>query len=325
MDLSGSWIASRRAVLAAAALVAASSAGIAQQGPGRIVVGFPAGGSSDTLARLVAEKLEGELHRKFIVENRVGAGGRIAAEAVKNAPPDGATILLANTSMMVIAPVIYRENRYDAVKDFTPLTRATEFQVALATANVTGAKDFPALMEWMKANPDKASIGVPAPASLPHLYSLAFTRASGLPLQVVAFQGGAPLAQNLSGGHVATGVSSAADFARAHTGGLFRLVAASGTKRHPTLPDVPTFSELGIRGMEANGWDGFFLPAGADAALAARYAAALRKVLAEPDIVSKVESFGQFASPSSPAELHDQIVAEQALWRPVIEANKLQQ
>lgn len=313
------------AAIVGAPLVPAFGQALPFEGNGRIVVGFPAGGSSDTLARIVADKLEAELGRKFIVENRVGAGGRLAAEAVKGAAKDGSTILLANTSMMVISPLVYKENRYDALADFAPLSRATEFQVALATSNATNAKDFPALLAWMKANPDKASIGVPAPASLPHLYSLAFTKTSGLPLQVVPFQGGAPLAQNLSGGHIGAGVSSAADFAKAHQGGLFRIVASSGIKRHPSLPDVPTFRELGLKGMDLNAWDGFFLPAGTPPSVIGRYAAALRKVLADPDITSKVEAFGQFASPSTPGELKEQIATEQAFWRPIVEENKLQQ
>lgn len=288
-------------------------------GPVRIVAGFPAGGSSDAMARLIAERLEAALGRRFIVENKAGAGGRIAAEEVKNAPPDGSVLLLANTSMMVLAPVTFTDIRYDAANDFAPVARLADFQVALATGQMTGARTLADLMAFARANPDKATFGVPAAGSLPHLTGLAFAAASGVPMQPVVFQGGAPIAQALLGGHLAMGLGASADYAGQHQSGAMRIVGMTGTRRHPSLPDVPTFAEAGIRGLEDTAWSALFLPKGATPALAETLRAAIQAALAAPDVIARLEAQAFLVNYGAPAEVARQIVEEQARWRPVVE------
>jgi tripartite-type tricarboxylate transporter receptor subunit TctC len=211
----------RRAALAmlgvATALPAARPA-MAQTGAVRIVAGFAAGGSSDAMARLIAERMGELTGRRVIVENRAGAGGRLAAEEVRRAAPDGTTLLLANTSMMVLAPITINDIRYDPVADFAPVAGLADFQVALATGPMTAAKTLADLLAWARSNPEKANYGVPAAGSLPHLTGLEFAKAAGSPMQVVLFQGGAPISQQIIGGHLAMGLGASADFAEQHDG-----------------------------------------------------------------------------------------------------------
>ena len=132
------------------------------QGPVRIYAGFAAGGQSDILARLVADRLKDRLGRPVLVENKAGAGGRIAVDLVKIAPPDGSALVLANIAQMSTAPLVFTDLTYDPIKDFEPVTKAADFQVALATGTLTQATDFTTMITWLKANPEKGSSGVPA-------------------------------------------------------------------------------------------------------------------------------------------------------------------
>lgn len=313
---------SRRAAIAVALLIGSMPLAAQELPPGpiRIVAGFAAGGSSDAMARLVAEKIELLVGRKMIVENKAGAGGRLAAEDVKRAPADGSVMLLANTSMMVLAPVIFSDIRYDAVDDFAPVAQLADFQVALATGKLTGATTLGELMAWVKANPAQANYGVPAAGSLPHLTALAFEKEAATAMQVVVFQGGAPIAQAMAGGHIAMGLGASADYAEQHRGGLVRLVAMTGKLRHPALPDVPTFSELGFKGLEDTAWSGLFLPKGTPAAVVETYRAAVQTVLGMPDVRARLESLGFLVTFAGPAAVTDLIKQDQAKWRPVVEA-----
>jgi tripartite-type tricarboxylate transporter receptor subunit TctC len=312
----------RRTVLAMAASSAAWPvfAQTLPQGPIRIVAGFAAGGSSDAMARLIADKLEALLGRRIIVENKPGAGGRLAAEEVKRAPADGSVVLLANTSMMVLAPLAFVDIRYDAVEDFAPIARLADFQVALATGKLTGAASMPALLSWLKANPSQANYGVPAAGSLPHLTALALEKEAGIPMQVVVFQGGAPIAQAMAGGHLAMGLGASADYAEQHRGKLVNLVAMTGTVRHPALPDVPTFQELGFKGMIDTAWSGLFLPRSSSTAIIEIYRAAVEATLAMPDVRTKLEALGFLVTYGAPDAVTALIRQDQARWQPVVEA-----
>lgn len=309
----------RTAMALSLAALSASPLRAQSQGPVRIVAGFAAGGSSDAMARLIAERLEAALGRRIIVENKPGAGGRIAAEEVSNAVPDGSVLLLANTSMMVLAPVTFSDIRYDASRDFAPVARLADFQVALATGPLTAARTLADLMAFARANPDKATYGVPAAGSLPHLTGLAFAAASGVPMQAVVFQGGAPIAQAMAGGHLAMGLGASADYAAQHQGNALRIVAMTGTRRHPSLPDVPTFAEAGVKGLEDTAWSGLFLPKGAAPALVEGLRAAVQSILASPDVTARLEAQAFFVNYGGPAEVSRQIVEEQIRWRPLVE------
>ena len=309
----------------AALVVTAAPAQELPPGPIRIVAGFAAGGSSDAMARIVGDKIKDSLGRTFVIENVAGASGRLAAEQVKNAPPDGSRILLANTVIMSLAPIVFSDMRYDSLADFLPIGRTGEYPLALASGPLTGAKTFAELLAWVKANPDRANYGVPAAGSLPHLYALQVATSAGSPMTMVAFRGGAQVAQAITGGHVAMGYSAASDLAEQHTGGLLRILALSGTLRHPRLPDVPTFAEVGLAGVEENGWNGFFLPKGTPPAIVNRYAAAMAEALKDKDVIEKLERLGFLVTFADGPALAKQIAAEQEKWRPVVKAANLAQ
>jgi putative tricarboxylic transport membrane protein len=287
------------------------------EGPIRIICPFPAGGSSDAMARLIADKMQATFGRSVIVENKTGAGGRIGAEYMKTVPADGSHIILATVSIMVLNPVQEKVG-YDPIKDFVAIARAGDFQLPLATGPMTGAKDLAALIAWLKANPDKANYGVPAAGSLPHLYGIQLSKVANVPMVMAPFRGGAPIAVAVIGGQIAAGIAATADFAEQHRAGTLRIVALSGTQRMPTLPDVPTFAELGLKGFEENGWNGFFAPAGTAAAVVAAYNKAINDALKSPDVASKLENLGYLIRLSTPEELGRQVVDEREKWRPLM-------
>lgn len=309
----------------AALIVSAAQAQELPPGPIRIVAGFAAGGSSDAMARIIGDRIKDSLGRTFVIENIAGASGRLAAEQVRNAPPDGSRILLANTVIMSLAPIVFSDMRYDSLADFVAIGRTGEYPLALATGSMTGASTLAELLAWVKANPDKANYAVPAAGSLPHLYALQVAASAGTPMTMVAFRGGAQVAQAVTGGHVAMGYSAASDLAEQHNGGLLRLLAVSGTTRHPRLKDVPTFAEGGIAGVDENGWNGFFLPKGTPPAIVERYAAAMAEALKDRDVVEKLEKLGFLVTFADGPALTRQIAAEQEKWRPVVKAANLAQ
>ncbi len=306
----------RRGALALALLATTSAR--AQGGPIRIVSGFAAGGSQDILARILADELASALSTTVIVENRTGASGTIAGEAVKNAPADGSSILIANIVTMSLAPFTFPGLKYDPIKDFEALAKTTEFPVALATGAMTKAKSFADILAWLKANPDKANIGVPATGSLPHLYAARLAQSAGLKLTVVPYRGGAPVAQDLMAGQLALGFGATADFSELHLGQKLLIVGTSGTARHPALADIPTFTELGVKGLETNGWNGLFLPAKTPPALVQRYNDIIVKALNKPEVRAKLVNIGFHVTPSSPQGMREQIEAEMRDWGPLM-------
>jgi tripartite-type tricarboxylate transporter receptor subunit TctC len=284
-----------------------------------IVVPFPAGGQSDLLARLIAERIGPLLGRTVVVENLTGAGGQIAARNVQGARADGSRLLLANTSVIVLTPMTTPNPGYDPATGFAPVAGAGEFAAALATGPMTGAQDLAALTAWLRANPNQANAGVPALGSLPHLTALSYGAAADVAIQVVPYRGGAPIAADLMGGQLAVGVAGAADFASLHQGGRLRIVGVTGTRRAPGLPDVPTFAEAGVRGLEANAWSGLYAPAGTPApAIAALHGAVVRS-FAEPEVQRRLEAVGIIPVTTDPAGLTGWMTRDQATFRPLLQ------
>lgn len=311
----------RRTLLTGAAAMAASRAAALDlpfSGPVKIISGFAAGGSQDLLARLVGDSLSAALGRNVYVENRTGAGSRLSAESLKSAPPDGSTLLVANIVTITLIPLQYPDVRYDPLVDFEPVLRTTDYQAVLATGKATGTKTFAEAMAWAKANPAKASYGVPAVGSLPHLYGTELARLAGIDMKAVTYRGGAPIAADIAAGHLPLGFSAPADFAELHRAGTLTILAGSGTKRHRALPDVPTFGELGIVGLEANGWNGFFLPKGTPPAIIQRYAQIMTETLRDPTIVSRLEDLGFIVELMQAESFRASLVAEKATWARIV-------
>ena len=304
------------AILAAIALPFGAAA---QTQPVKILVGFPPGGSADTTARVIADKMKDTLGVPVLVENRPGAGGRIAAQAVKDAAPDGNTLMLAPFAVMVVQPLVFKSIKYDTSKDFTAVGNVVTFPLALAVGPGTPAKNMSELITWIKANPNQANYGSPATGSLPHFLGEMLATNTGVKLTHVPFQGGAPLLQNLLGGQIPIGFDTPAEFAEMHRAGKLRVLALSGGQRSSQFPDVPTFKEQGIN-VDATAWFAMFGPANMPAAASARIGNAMQAALKMPDVVERLAKLGLNTAPSTPDDMAKRLAADKAAWEPVIKA-----
>ena len=295
----------------------------AQTGPVRLVVGFPAGGSADTTARLLADKMKDTLGVPVQVENRPGAGGRIAAQAVKDAAPDGNMLMVVPFAVMVVQPMVFNSIKYDTTKDFTPVGNAVTFPLALAAGPGTPAKDMKELIAWFQANPGKANYGSPAAGSMPHFMGEMLAGAARMKLTHVAFQGGAPLVTNLLGGQIPIGFDTPAEFAEFHKTGKLRILALSGAQRSAAFPDVPTFKEQGID-IDALAWFGVFGPPAMPKATVDKLNASLQAALKQPDVVARLSSLGLTPAPGSADEMTSRLAGDKLAWGPPIKASGFQ-
>ena len=306
-----------------AAVAATVLPAFAQAAPVKILVGFPPGGSADTTARLIAEKMSAIMGNPVIVENRPGAGGRIAAQAVKDAAPDGNMLMIAPLAVMVVQPVVFKSVKYDTTKDFTPIGNAALFPLAVAVGPATPAQTFAELIAWLKANPMQANFGSPATGSLPHFLGEMIGQALNVKIQHVPYQGGAPLMTALLGSQLPVGIDTPAEFAENHRAGKLKILAVSGGQRAAQFPDVPTLREQGVN-LEASAWFGIFGPAGIPAARTESLSTALSAALRQPDVISKLAALGLQAAPESSAEMARRMAADKARWEPVIKLTGFQ-
>lgn len=309
--------------LAAAALLLCALPLWAQGQPVKILIGFPPGGSADTTARVLADKMKDTLGVPVLVENRPGAGGRIAAQAVKDAAPDGNTLMLAPFAVMVVQPLVFKSIKYDTTRDFTAVGNTVTFPLALAAGPATPAKNMTELVEWMRANPAQANYGSPAAGSMPHFLGEMLAERAKVKLTHVPFQGGAPMVQNLLGGQIAIGFDTPAEFAEHYRAGKLRLLAVSSSQRAAQFPDVPTFKEQGIA-VDASAWFGLFGPAGMPVAVTNRINAALQSALKQPDVVERLGKLGLTTSPNSAEEMGRRLADDKAAWGPPIMASGFQ-
>jgi tripartite-type tricarboxylate transporter receptor subunit TctC len=289
----------------------------------RIVVGFPPGGSSDTTARVLAEKMQASLGTPVVVENKPGAGGRIAAQGVKDAAPDGSTLMLAPFAVMVVQPAVFRSIKYDTTADFTAVGNTVTFPLALVAGPATPATSMKELVEWLRANPTLGNYGSPGAGSMPHFLGEMLGAKAGVKLTHVPFQGGAPLTTNLLGGQIPIGFDTPAEFAEHHRAGKLRILALSGGERNPRFPGVPTLKEQGID-IDAVGWFGLFGPAGMPKATVERLNGALQAALKQPDVIEKLDKLGLSVAPGSADEMARRMAADKLAWNPVIKNSGFQ-
>ena len=291
----------RRAMLGAAAGAAAGAAlaslpatGRAQDAPLRILVGFPAGGSIDTLARHLAADLGPLLRRSVIVDNRPGAGGQIAANALKAAAPDGNTLFLTNSHTVSMIPLTVRNPGFDPAKDFVGVARVA-ISPDVMGVNVRRVGERGGLRElaaWARANPGQASVGVPAPASAPDFAVKMLSRALGAEFTSVPYRGDGPVVQDLVAGQVAAGIGSVGAMSPFVKTGQVRLVAVNLPARMPAMPDVPTYTEQGVTGYESGNFVALYAPAGTPADVLRQVSAATATVAASPEFAQKVSATG---------------------------------
>ena len=287
----------------------------------KIMYGFPPGSAGDSVARRVAEKLGGTAYSKNpgFVENKPGAGGRIAVETLKNSPADGTVLTLAPVSALSVYPHIYPKLTYKP-EDVTPVSIGAVMYHGLAVgpavpAEVKTLKDF---LAWAKANPEKANYGSPGAGSLPHLLGALLGLRSGVTLNHIPYRGTVPSITDLVGGQVAAAMNPSGDYLQYMKSGRVRVLATSGKKRSPFLPDVPTFTELGYPDVTAEEWFGFYAPAKTPAATIASANAAITAALKDKTVIDALALVGLVAHGSTPQEMAADQKAEFERWGPLV-------
>jgi tripartite-type tricarboxylate transporter receptor subunit TctC len=290
----------------------------AQSSSVKLLVGFAAGGSVDLTARALADAMKDSLGRPVIVENKPGAAGRLVLEAVKQARPDGDTLMLVPHGPMTLFPWIHRNLRYDPTKDFTPIGRVCVVDYALTTGPATPAKTMGEYLQWARDPKNKASFGSPGAGTIPHFIGQGFTQRTRTDIVHVPYKGSALTMVDLMGGSVSLGVSPLADAIEHHRNGKVRILATTGSQRSTALKDVPTLKEAGID-LVVDGWYGVYAPAGLpDAQLQALSKALESAVLKQEDFFIKN---AMRAAPLRPDLLAQLQRAEMAQWEPWVKAS----
>ncbi len=284
----------------------------------RILVGFPPGGATDVVARVLAEKLQVQLKQPVIVDNKPGAGGMIATQQLKAAPADGSTVMLTIDHSQVIIPLTFKAPGYNPLTDFTPLAGVASYYNVMALSSTIGVKTAPEFGAWLKAHPAQANFGIPAAGSVPQFAGILVGKSLGTSMVAVPYKGGAPLVQDLLGGQVPAGFLSLTESIEHHRAGKMQILAVSGTTRAKAAPDVPTFQELGIAGIDMNPWLGFFGPKGMKPEFVAKFSAAVATALADPDVAERLSKLGNVPTYAPPAQLQDWVVKATQHWGPVI-------
>jgi tripartite-type tricarboxylate transporter receptor subunit TctC len=304
-------------------VLGASLAVHAQQETIKLLVGFPPGGSTDTLARLMADKLGPLLKQPVVVDNKPGAGGRIAAQALKASAPDGLTYMVAPNATPVFQALLYPASvlRFDVLQDFTPVGMLASYPLALAVSPQVPAKTAAEYVQWLKANPAKTSFGTAGAGGQTHFSGVQFGKATGLDMQVVPYRGNGPLITDLVGGQVPAGVLTAGDILPQQKAGRVKVLGVFGAKRSPLLPDVPTLLEQGISVDTGDAWTGVWAPAKTPKVQLERMQRALKEVLAMPDVRETMQKLA-FTPDFRPGEEVDAIERKElAYWGPIIKAS----
>lgn len=309
----------RRRILQALAPVPALLMGgraFAQSAPIRILVGAPAGGSTDTLARTLSIEMGRLLGRTVIVENRPGAGGNIAADAVAKAAPDGNTLLMSFTSHAINAS-LYPSLPFDLVKDFTPLTCVATSPSVLVAHPSLPAKDVRELIALAKAKPGKLNFAIGAVGSSLHLAGDAFKMQSGAYIVNIPYRGTAPALQDVLAGQVDLMFAAVGNAQAQIRAGKLKALGVTSAKRLPAFPDVPAIAEV-LPGYESSAWFGLFGPGQMNPELAKRLSDAARQAIATPDVKKRLELEGAVPVGNSPDEFARFVQAEIPRWAKVV-------
>ncbi|MBK6472261.1 MAG: Twin-arginine translocation pathway signal [Betaproteobacteria bacterium] len=319
----------RRLVALALASLTMGACGLhdahAESRPLKILVGFPAGGGTDAIARVLAERLKDELGVPVIVENKPGAGGQLAAQALKAATPDGRTLFISHDHTISVLPLVSKSPGFDPAKDFVPVAGFASFVNGFAVSPGTSARSLAEYAAWVKtAGQGKGVVGVPAPASTPEFMVKLLGGHYRLDLVPAPYRGSAPMLADMLGNQIAAGVGSVPDFIEAHRAGRIRLLAVGGNPRQVTLPDVPTLAELGLTGFDALPYYGFFAPAETPKAALDSFTSALARVIVQPEVKARLTSLGLVVEFMDAAALAAREQAYARTWAEIIRKSGFQ-
>lgn len=287
-----------------------------------MIVPFSAGGPTDTVARLVAEKMSGDLGQQIIVENVGGAGGTLGAGQVAKADPDGYTILLHHIGMATAA-TLYRKLAYDTLNSFEYVGLVTEVPMVMVSRKDFEPADFPAFIQYVKDNADSVTLANAGIGSASHLCGMLFMSATETPLTTVPYKGTGPAMTDLLGGQVDIMCDQTTNTTQQIKGGTIKAYAATTPERLAIFPDVPTAEESGLKGFDVSIWHGIYAPKGTEAAVTERLSKALQSALADEGVAKAMADLGTAPSPAedaTPAALKTKLETEIARWKPVIEA-----
>ena len=321
----------RRNLLVAGASALAAAAwpwpGWAQQAypnkPVRLVVPFVAGGATDIVARLVAQKLSAAWGQSIVVENRGGAGGNIGAEAVAKSPPDGYTILVTSGSIVTVNPHMYKKMPFDARKDLMPITNLASGPQVLVVNNSVPARNLREFIALARAKPGQMNFGSAGIGSQVHMAAESFIYAAGIDAQHIPYKGEAVAYTDLVGGQVQFMVGNIAGAAAHISAGRIRALGVTSARRSSMLADVPTLAEAGLAGFENTGWFGFMAPAGTPRAIIDKIHVDTAKVLADPEVREKLTQQGMVAVGNTPSDFAADIAVEFERWSKVVAARNL--
>lgn len=293
--------------------------------PVKLLVGFPAGGGTDVIARTLAERLKDELGAPVIVENRPGAGGQIAAQALKAAPADGTTFFLTHDHTVSILPLVVKNPGFDPAHDFVAVAGFATFVNAFAVSGGTPAKSLAEYVAWVKnQGKGKGTVGVPAPASVPEFLVKLIGEKYKLDLLAAPYRGSAPMIADMLGNQIGAGVGSIPDFIENHKAGKIRVIAVLGGARQASMPDVPTFAELGLAGFEDVPYYGIFAPAGTPKQVIDHFSDALAKVIAVPEVRDRLGAMGLTVGFMTQQQLASRERAYAQTWARIIKTSGFQ-
>ena len=300
------------------AALAVGLASAQQAKPIRLLVGFPPGGGTDAIARTLSEKLKDELGQPVVVENRPGAGGQIAAQALKASAPDGTTLFLTHDHTISILPQVVKNPGYEPARDFVAVGGFATFVNAFAVSGGTPAKSFTEYVQWVKtAGGSKGAVGIPAPASTPEFLVKLVGQKYQLDLVSAPYRGSAPMMADMLGNQISAGVASVQDFMENHKAGKVRVVGVLGTKRQASMPDVPTFDEMGLKGFEDLPYYGIYAPTGTPQ----KFITDFSNALAQPDAREHLTAMGLTVGYMSPQQLATREKAYTEAWTRIIKTS----
>jgi tripartite-type tricarboxylate transporter receptor subunit TctC len=300
--------------------LAAATAACAQSS-GRVIVPYPPGGSLDAMARVIAGKLSDATGRNFVVENRTGAAGAIGSASLKGGPTDGTVLLFAPDSNISVYPPTVVKPAYVPLTDFVGIAHSGDYRISFAVHPSVPAKDLKEFIAWTKTQPGPVGYGTAGAGTNLHFYGTLFTQVSHANLNHVPYRGTGPAVVDLVAGHVPSTVLPLGGLLAHYRSGKVRILAQTGEQRSDTLPDVPSFKELGFPQLAFSGWYGVFAPAGTPGDILQRYNDAIVKAVRDPDVRSRMRGFELEPREMSASQFQAFVKADTERWAPIIKAS----
>jgi tripartite-type tricarboxylate transporter receptor subunit TctC len=291
------------------------------QSPGRIIVPYPPGGSLDGMARLIAERLTQASGRRFVVENRAGAAGVIGSASLKGAAPDGSTLLFAPDSNISVYPGTTAKPAYVPLTDFVAIAHSGDYRISFAVNPSVPAQDLRSFVAWTKTQPGQVGYGTAGAGTNLHFYGVLFTQVSGANMNHVPYRGTGPAVVDLVAGHLPATMLPLGGLLPHAKAGKIRVLAQTGDNRSASLPDVPSFKELGYPMLAFSGWYGVFAPAGTPTEFVNHYHDVVVKAIRTPEIFERMRGYELEAREMTVAEFQAFVKADTQRWAPIIKAS----